>query len=598
MSIRTLNEVFFTVADRTNDRVMLTRECGAWQPISSAQLKSWVYSAARQLQAWGIGKGDRVVILSENRAEWAIADYAALLLGAVVVPIYATQTADQIQYVLQNSEARIAFVSTRQQYEKFTSIRERSSIEYVVIMDEAPELTDALHIWSFLRAGMHDAGPDLDAIANAIEPEDLATIIYTSGTTGTPKGVMLTHGCIASNVSVSLDMFEVGKGDLSVSYLPLSHITARHVDYALQYRGITIAYCPNIDDLPRTLREVKPTIIVAVPRVYEKIYNQVQHKMRGVKSALFKWAISVGAANRETILRGETPTSLSWKLANALVFSRIREGLGGRARVFVSGGAPLGREIATWYADIGIRVHEGYGLTETSPVIAVNNPVNHRLGSVGKPVSNVEIRIAPDGELLVRGPSVFQGYWRMPEETANAFEDGWFKTGDVASLDEDGYLSITDRKKDLIKTSGGKFIAPQPIENSLKTNLMVGEAALLGDKRKFPAVLIVPNFAELEEWAKHHGVKFSSRKELVKSPHVQSLYEGIVEELNRNLAQYEKLKKVLVIPAELSIADGTLTPSMKLRRRHLEERYRKEIDALYAQAQAHSRGTSPNRATR
>ena len=236
--------------------------------------------------------------------------------------------------------------------------------------------------------------------------------------------------------------------------------------------------------------------------------------------------------------------------------------------------------------------------TETSPVIAVNNPLNHRLGSVGKPVSNVEIRIAPDGELLVRGPSVFQGYWRMPEETANAFEDGWFKTGDVASLDEDGYLSITDRKKDLIKTSGGKFIAPQPIENSLKTNLLVGEAALLGDKRKFPAVLIVPNFAELEEWAQHHGVKFSSRKELVKSPRVQSLYEGIVEELNRNLAQYEKLKKVLVIPAELSIADGTLTPSMKLRRRHLEERYRKEIDALYAQAQAHSRATASNRATR
>jgi len=275
------------------------------------------------------------------------------------------------------------------------------------------------------------------------------------------------------------------------------------------------------------------------------------------------------------------------------VYSKVREGLGGRARLFLSGGAPLGREIATWYADIGIRIHEGYGLTETSPVIAVNNPIYHRLGSVGKPVSNVEIKIAPDGELLVRGPSIFKGYWRMPEETANAFEEGWFKTGDIASLDADGFLSITDRKKDLIKTSGGKFIAPQPIENSLKANLLVTEAALLGDKRKFPAVLIVPNFAELEEWAQHHGVKFSSHKELVKSPHVQSLYEGIVEELNRNLAQYEKLKKVLVIHAELSIADGTLTPSMKLRRRHLEERYRKEIDALYASAQAHSRTPSP-----
>jgi len=592
MSIRTINEIFFTVVGRNNDRVMLTRVGEVWQPVTSAQLRSWVYSVARQLQAWGIGKGDRVVILSENRVEWAIADYASLVLGAVVVPIYATQTAEQVLYVLQNSEARVAFVSTRQQYEKLASIREQTTIQYVVVMDAAPELASAIHMQAFLRSDGPGPDTELDGIAAAIEPDDLATLIYTSGTTGTPKGVMLTHGNIASNVSVSLDMFEVGKDDLSISYLPLSHITARHVDYALQYHAITIAYCPNLDDLPSTMREVKPTIIVAVPRVYEKVYNQVQHKMHGVKGALFKWALSVGAANRTTILRGETPTSLSWKLANALVFSKVREGLGGRARVFVSGGAPLGREIATWYADIGIRIHEGYGLTETSPVIAVNNPIYHRLGTVGKPVSNVEIKIAPDGELLVRGPSVFKGYWRMPEETATAFEDGWFKTGDIASLDADGFLSITDRKKDLIKTSGGKFIAPQPIENSLKANLLVGEAALLGDKRKFPAVLIVPNFAELEEWAQHHSVKFSSRKELVRSPHVQSLYEGIVEELNRNLAQFEKLKKVLVIPEELSIADGTLTPSMKLRRRHLEARYHKEIDALYASTQTHTRAPS------
>jgi len=598
MSIRTLNEIFFTVVDRNSDRVMLVREGETWQPISSAQLRSWVYSAARQLQAWGIGKGDRVVILSENRPEWAVADYATLLLGGVVVPIYATQTAEQVLYVLQNSGARIAFVSTRQQYEKLAPIREQTGLEYVVVMDDAPELSDAVHMKSFVRDGLHDPDPELDAIASAIEPDDLATLIYTYGTTGTPKGVMLTHGNIASNVSVSLDMFDVGKDDLSISYLPLSHITARHVDYALQHHGITIAYCPNIDDLARTMREVKPTIIVGVPRVYEKVYNQVQHKMHGVKGALFKWALSVGAANREAILRGETPASLSWKLANVLVFSKVREGLGGRARLFLSGGAPLGREIATWYADIGIRIHEGYGLTETSPVIAVNNPIYHRLGAVGKPLSNVEVKIAADGEILVRGPSIFTGYWNMPEETANAFEDGWFKTGDVGAIDEDGYLSITDRKKDLIKTSGGKFIAPQPIENSLKANLLVSEAALLGDKRKFPAVLIVPNFAELEEWAQHHGVKFSSHKDLVKSPHVQSLYEGIVEELNRNLAQYEKLKKVLVIHASLSIADGTLTPSMKLRRRHLEERYRKEIDALYASAQTHSRTTSASGTTR
>jgi long-chain acyl-CoA synthetase len=266
--------------------------------------------------------------------------------------------------------------------------------------------------------------------------------------------------------------------------------------------------------------------------------------------------------------------------------------MGGKARLFVSGGAPLGREIATWFADIGIRIHEGYGLTETSPVIALNNPINHRLGAVGKPLSNVEVRVADDGELLVRGPAVFKGYWKMPSETAAVFEDDWFKTGDIAHIDSEGFLSITDRKKDLIKTSGGKFIAPQPIESSLKVNQFIGEAALLGDMRRFPAVLIIPSFPDLEEWAHHHGVKFSTRKELVKSHQVQSLYQGIVDELNQNLAQFEKLKKVLVVPDELSIESGTLTPSMKLRRRNLTDRYKKEIDALYAESELHQRSTA------
>jgi long-chain acyl-CoA synthetase len=372
----------------------------------------------------------------------------------------------------------------------------------------------------------------------------------------------------------------------------LSHVTARHLDYALFNAGVPLAYCPVIDDLPQAMKEVRPTLIVAVPRVYEKVYNQVQNKAHGLKRVLIRWALKVGAANRDIVLRGEVPAALSWKLANALVFSKIRQGLGGRARLFVSGGAPLGKEIAAWYADVGIRIHEGYGLTETSPVIALNNPINHRLGTVGKLMSNVEAMIADDGELLVRAPSVFKGYWKMPKETATVFEDGWFKTGDIAHIDAEGYLSITDRKKDLIKTSGGKFIAPQPIENSLKVNPFVSEAALLGDMRRFPAVLIIPAFDFLEAWAKQHGVKFSTRKELVKSHQVQSLYQGIVEEINLNLAQFEKMKRVLVIPEELSIADGTLTPSMKLRRRNLTDRYKKEIDVLYADAESHSRVTA------
>jgi long-chain acyl-CoA synthetase len=422
----------------------------------------------------------------------------------------------------------------------------------------------------------------IEAFAHSIKPDDVATLIYTSGTTGTPKGVILTHGNIASNLSATARLVDVGPEDIGVSFLPLSHITARHVDYLMFLRGVTIAYCSNFDDLPRTLLEIKPTLFIGVPRVYEKVHNQIVLKMKGIKSAIFDWALSVGKKYREQVLNDERPNALSWKLANKLVYAKIREGVGGRARLFISGGAPLGRELAAWYADVGIRIDEGYGLTETSPVIAVNVPSHHRLGTVGKVLDNLEVRIATDGEVEVRGPSVFKGYWNMPEETATAFEEDWFRTGDIGQLDDNGYLSITDRKKDLIKTSGGKFIAPQPIENSFKANVFVGEAAVVGDKRKFASVLIVPNFPVLEEWAAAHDIAFSSRKELVRSQQVRALYEGIMDELNRNLAQFEKLKKLLLLPEELSIADGTLTPSMKLRRRHLEQKYRRQIDALYA----------------
>jgi long-chain acyl-CoA synthetase len=397
--------------------------------------------------------------------------------------------------------------------------------------------------------------------------------------------VILTHGNIASNLGMSVQLTDIGLGDVAISFLPLSHITARHVDYLVACRGATLAYCPDFNDLPRTLLEVRPSVFVGVPRVYEKIHNQIQHKTQGIKRKLFDWALGVGRKYRDQVINDQVPSALTWKLANRLVFSKIREGVGGRSRLFISGGAPLGKELAAWFADVGIRIDEGYGLTETSPVIAVNTERDHKLGTVGKTLSNLEVRVAADGEVLVRGPSIFKGYWNMPEETASAFEDDWFKTGDIGHIDEDGYLSITDRKKDLIKTSGGKFIAPQPIENSLKANLYIGEAAVVGDQRRFPSVLIVPNFPMLEDWAKTHGVAAASRKDLVRTAQVQSLYEGIVDELNDNLAQYEKLKKVLVLPEELSIADGTLTPSMKLRRRHLEQRYRKQIDALYAEEQ-------------
>ncbi|MGD0136931.1 MAG: AMP-binding protein, partial [Bryobacteraceae bacterium] len=314
------------------------------------------------------------------------------------------------------------------------------------------------------------------------------------------------------------------------------------------------------------------------------------------KRAIYDWAVSVGQDHKPEILAGKTPTSRSWKLANRLVFSKIREGMGGRIETFISGGAPLGRELAEWYAKMGIRIHEGYGLTETSPVIAVNTPSNHRIGTVGKILSNLEVRIAEDGEILVKGPSVFKGYWNRPEETKAAFvdgkvndgkiNDGWFKTGDIGNIDADGYLSVTDRKKDLIKTSGGKFIAPQPIENSLKLNPLVGVAAILGDKRKFASVLVSPNFGPLEEWARENNVAFASRAELVANPKTQALYEGIVDGINGNLARFEKLKRVMLVADEFTIDNGVLTPTLKLRRRVIEERYKKQIDELYAQAEA------------
>lgn len=455
-----------------------------------------------------------------------------------------------------------------------------------MVMD-AVETAHAVHIQELMLRGPNDADAEFDSRSQSITPDDLATIIYTSGTTGTPKGVMLTHGNMATNIACSMEAFGFGeKDEVSVSFLPLSHVTARHVDFALLYRGVVLAYCPDISQLAQALTEVRPNIFIAVPRVYEKIRQQVILKTVGFpKNAIYRWALSVGRAHRNEILIGKQPTSPSWKIADRLVFSKVRAGMGGNAEEFISGGAPLGRELAEWYADIGIPIHEGYGLTETSPVIAVNTPAAHKLGTVGKPLANVEVRIADDGEVLARGPSIFSGYWHRPDETRSVFVDGWFKTGDIGNLDNDGYLSITDRKKDLIKTSGGKFIAPQPIENSLKLNPLIGTAVVIGDRRKFPAVLISPHFPVLEDWAHANQIDFSSRQTLVADAKVQALYEGIIEELNSNLARFEKLKRVLLLPEEFSAADGTLTHTFKVRRRGIEDRYRSLIDEMYAKAE-------------
>jgi long-chain acyl-CoA synthetase len=626
MGLTTLNDIFFAAVERNLERAMLHRQGSAWLPVSSQEFGRSTIRTARALQGCGIGKGDRVAILSENRPEWPVADMATLLLGAVTVPLYTTLTAEQTAFLLNDAGCRVIFVSSEIQLRKVLSLVSQTKVEQVVVMDRVE--IDRVEVERVELAG-RGSGPTarvvmmdtlmrpiasgreseaekkleaeferkLEAQARGVSPEDLATIVYTSGTTGASKGAMLTHGNIASNISCSLLGFDIEPGQISISFLPLCHITARHVDFSMIYHGVTLAYVPFMEQLATALLEVRPTTFVAVPRVYEKIYAQAERKAgRFARRAIFDWALSIGVQYKPEILAGRTPTAHAWRLANKLVFSKIREGIGGQVRTFISGGAPLGRELAEWYAAAGIRIHEGYGLTETSPVIAVNSPINHRIGTVGKILPNIEVRIAEDGEILVRGPSVFKGYWNRPEETQNAFvdglinngrvNDGWFKTGDIGNIDAEGYLSVTDRKKDLIKTSGGKFIAPQPIENSLKLNSLIGTAAIVGDKRKFAAVIISPNFASLEDWARTNGIPFNSRADLVANPMVQAVYDQIIGGINQNLARFEKLKRVLLVADEFTAENGALTPTMKLRRRVIEERYRRQIEELYAQAEA------------
>ena len=466
-------------------------------------------------------KGDRVVLLSENRWEWAVTDMATLAIGAADVPLYATNTPEHVIYMLQDSGAKVAVVSTRAQYEKVQGGRgECPELQHVVVMD-AGEFEGAESFAKIMQAapGLEARDAGFDEMLKSVGPDDLATLIYTSGTTGEPKGVMLTHENFASNINAAAAGFAYTEGDSSISFLPLSHVTARHVDYGQMAQGVTVAHLPSFNDLPGALQAIHPTIFVGVPRVYEKIRQGVEAKSAhsAVSKRVLGWAIRTGGKQREDVMAGRKPTGVGWHLADLLVFSKIREAFGGRVRLFISGGAPLGMDSSNWYVATGTRVMEGYGLTETSPVIGVNYPSAYRIGTIGRKLKNIEVRFAQDGELEVKGPSVFKGYWKKPKETAEAFtEDGFFKTGDIGEMDADGFIKITDRKKELLKTSGGKFIAPQPIENKLKNNTLVEQAAVVGDTHKFACVLLSPNFPALEKWAAGQGIGGKDRKELVK----------------------------------------------------------------------------------
>ena len=594
-NLKTLNDVFFEVVAGGRDRAILYQDAaGNWQPISANQLYQRVRALAGAFASWGIRKGDRIAILAENRWEWAVTDFAVLALGAVDVPIYPTLTAEQTAELIADSGARIAVVSTRAQYDKVAQLRSRTTLEYVAVMDqEGPP--DAVRLSSLLDDADNESGRDaaFDRTAYGVDPQDLATLIYTSGTTGEPKGVMLTHGNVAANINESLAGFEIGPSDSCISFLPLSHITARHLDYAMYTRQATVAYCGSFDRLPAALKEVKPTVFVGVPRVFEKVRQEVERRASesGVKRRLLKWALGVGAKHRETVARGERPGSAAWKTANIIVFNKIQQGFGGRVRYCIAGGAPLGLDTAHWFASAGIRILEGYGLTETSPVLAINTPAANRMGSVGKPLPQVACRIAEDGELLVKGPNVFGGYWKHPEHEADSFDaEGWFRTGDIGHFDREGFLYITDRKKELLKTSGGKMIAPQPIENRLKGSVYVAQAAMVGDRHQFAAALISPNFAALEGWAKERGIKAATKSEFIQNKAVIGLYQGIVDQVNAKLANFETIKRFALVPDEWSLETGELTPSLKLKRRVILKKYAAEVEQFYAEPRAEADG--------
>ncbi len=585
MQLRTLNDVFLNATSGGTARAILTQAGDQWQPISCDALYWRTQRLAAWLSARGIAKGDRVALIAENRWEWAVVDFACLATGLVDVPMFPTLTPDQTAAQLRDSGATIAFVSSAELAKKVLAT---GVVATVVVMDQADEGIPFASITSGEELSTRDVA--FDEQLRAIQPEDIATIIYTSGTTGDAKGVVLTHGNIASNLSMTTELFKFGTDDLMVSFLPLSHVTARHIDYLFYAENVTLAYVGRPERVLPAMAVVKPTIFVAVPRVYERVRQSAEGraiKAGGLKAKIFAWAIKTGSKHRNTVAQSQgVPSSLAWKIANKLVYSKLREAFGGRVKVFVAGGAPLGIDLAKWFADAGIPIFEGYGLTETSPVIAVNFWGKNKLGTIGPKLANLDVRFADDGELEVRGPSIFKGYWNKPQQTADVMDGDWFKTGDIGNIDAEGFLSITDRKKELLKTIGGKLVAPQPIENKLKVSPLIGFAALQGDNRKYITAIVSPNFSALEDWAKTAGIATADHAALVRDPKVIARYQGEFDRVNADASPWEKVKRFRLVPDEWTVESGEMTPSLKLKRRIVAQKYAGEIEALYSGADA------------
>jgi long-chain acyl-CoA synthetase len=596
MTTGTLCDLFYASVDNYRKPEHLKAKVdGQWRGWSSEEFRTAVEELSLGLRALGVEKGDRVAILSENRPEWALSDLAALTAGAVDVPIYSTLTAAQVKYILEDSQAKVVFVSSVLQARKVAEVRAQlPQLKHFVRMAGGTDFPEGFVSLDEVREkGRPALAADPRAVrarAAEVKADDLATLIYTSGTTGDPKGVMLVHSNIVSNVAAARQVFNVfGHEDVALSFLPLCHIFERMAGYYMMLDvGATIAYAESVEAVPANMAEVRPTVMCSVPRLYEKMYARVLEKVAGdppQRQKIFHWAIGVGRdlfrarAERRSAGLG---TRLQGLVADKLVFGKIRARTGGRLKVFVSGGAPLSREINEFFGSVGLQILEGYGLTETSPVITCNRPDRFKPGTVGLPLPGVEVKIAEDGEILTRGPHVMKGYYNKPQATAEAIDgEGWFHTGDVGVIDGEGFLTITDRKKDLIVTSGGKNIAPQPIENVLKASPLIGEVVMIGDRRNFPSALVVPSFEALEKWARDKGISAASREELVQRPEVVALYEQTVRDLTPHLAPFERIKKVALLTREFTLEAGELTPTLKVKRRVIEKKYKDVIDRIY-----------------
>jgi long-chain acyl-CoA synthetase len=595
----TLVEVFERVARvHPKPNTLNYKKDGQWIPISSDEMLARIGRIAAGLYSIGVRHGDRVALLSESRVEWTLTDAGCQFAGAIDVPIYPTLMPPQVRYIIEDSGARVLVLNNHEKFVQLQEIlKECRAIEHIIFFDEAGVTpTDGLTLAELERRGraLTEQLPDLvDDLAHQTHRDELATIIYTSGTTGEPKGVMLTHTNLVSNLVDSAGHFSFGMEDSALSVLPLSHVFERTAMYMYLHHGMAVYFGESLEQIGLNLREVHPTIFVGVPRIFEKIYARVKEKSAAkgkLNLAMLNWAVSVGREQaRFAINHQRVPLwlALKHKLASLLVFKRWREALGGRIRLLISGGAALPEDLGYIYIGAGMPIVQGYGLTETSPVITAAVLENNRIGTVGKPIKDVEIRIAPDGEIEVRGPNVMRGYYNKPEETRAVFtEDGWFKTGDIGTIDKDGFLRITDRKKELFKTSGGKYIAPQPIEQLIKGSRFVNQVVLIGNGRKFPAALIVPDWEQIESYVQLKGINVSSRAEMCRQPRIINLFERQIAALTPNLAQYERVKKIALLENEFTIESGEMTPTLKVKRRVIDEKYRDVINRIYDEAEA------------